>query len=373
MAGKKAKWVKLSQARREFTPAFKSSWPYTLLGLIVGIALVFLAKFLSPSGSEGQAQGEETVVHLVVEHLGMGFLVSAIAVFFYEWGAHIRKALELAEQLSSTIKHDLAPIAMAAGEAALLRGLESLLKDNSAVGGKHVTEVISDVEKLVKALCGIQQGRIWIKEEYIAYIADLLRAVRENAECLQKLGDGDEHRLIVPVGGEDLVDAILSAQIRSLDADDSYDVLSNLASWRGGGLRDLRKATKEAVDRKVSVRRVFNTLFYVEMRQDEVRKILLEQLKDMNDWGQEFQVKVLRREDLDKGASALMVEDVKISHFGIFRHGDNRLRIKLDRTDQIMMSVKADFETEFFEEAFRTAQTLTAELIEACMAEYPKQ
>lgn len=72
--------------------AIFETWPYVLLGLLIGFALLALQEYLH------RLQFPELVSKLV-EHLGVGFLVSSIAVFFYEWGSHAKKTQQLNEQL----------------------------------------------------------------------------------------------------------------------------------------------------------------------------------------------------------------------------------------------------------------------------------
>lgn len=66
--------------------ALVKTWPYVLVGMLVGGGLLTLHEHLPPSVPE--------LVRKLVEHLGVGFLVSAIAVFFYEWGSHAKEMRE---------------------------------------------------------------------------------------------------------------------------------------------------------------------------------------------------------------------------------------------------------------------------------------
>jgi hypothetical protein len=43
------------------------------------------------------------LIALVIEHLGLGFLVSSIAVFGYEWRSHTKMAVELSEKLAKIL------------------------------------------------------------------------------------------------------------------------------------------------------------------------------------------------------------------------------------------------------------------------------
>lgn len=367
MAGKKAKWARLSRARKELGPAFKSTWPYTLVGLAVGIGIAWL-----PDAFPLCARPP---LKLILEHVGVGFIVSAIAVFFYEWGAHTKKALELSEQLSSTIRNDLVPIALATGEVALLRGLESLLKESSSVGHQYVPVIITEVDLLVKAVRRLQQDGIWVREQYIQYIAETLATIRSNSECLASLQDEKVHNFVVPPDGLDPVDKVLAAQMNSLDEEDSYDVITNLISWRARRLSGLVLATRSAVKtRRVGVRRVFNPLFHVEMSGPEVRQILAEQLKEAAELGELFQVRILFEEHVNASDSERLKAFAWNSHFGLFIHNGKKLHIELKKLDLSEVAMKAGdlkFEAELFDAAFKAAAPLTEELIEKCVALFP--
>src|ERR1044072_9184193 len=81
------------RAISSFGPAVKSALLYTLMGVIVGILLLWWQHYLE--------EIHYPFVYCIkfLEHLGVGFIVSAIAVFFYEWGAHIKDTVELSSKL----------------------------------------------------------------------------------------------------------------------------------------------------------------------------------------------------------------------------------------------------------------------------------
>lgn len=358
-------WTRqLTHASRELAPAFKASWPYTLLGLTIGILLIFLEqglhrieKLLLLSFGPGP---------LIVEHLGLGFIVSAIAVFFYEWGAHIKKALELSERLGSAVV-EIGQIARAAGKNALREGLDTLLLADSLTQSEHLAQIIADVHSFVESVSALQKEGVWMKHQHTAYLSDLLAVARQNAACLRQLGREGTHSLDVP--SAELIDKILAVQMKSLEEGDSYDVITNFESWRYGRLPGFSRETKDAVrSRGVQVRRIFNFRFPVYgLTQEEIEEILATQLESAQEIGERFQVRILGPDELEQSDSPELKRDAGHSHFGLFRHEDEILKISLASLNlsQIVMTTKSDMEytVRLFEAAWSVSRPLTEDVL----------
>lgn len=358
----KVKWTKISQARKRLGPAFKSSWPYTLLGLSVGFLLLVAHEYID---------SQYKLVALLVEHIGIGFIVSAIAVFFYEWGAHLKQAVELSEELASVIHNDVRPIVLELSQDTLPRALKTILRDSSSVAHRYTRQIVADIDQLVDSTAALQREGIWMKEEFIGVIADMLKTLRENAECFRDVADRREHRFAAPTS-EDMIDRVLVAQMRSLRNGDTYDVITNLYSWRGNRLADLRKETKIAVtERDVRVRRIFNLIFKVPLSREEVRRILEEH---MNEIGSGIDIKVLRKQDVEGSSSRELKFYAPSLHFGVFRHGAENLRIELTKSLDLsgmmltMEPQELESVTALFDEAWNVAQPLSPGIIEECFS-----
>jgi hypothetical protein len=365
--GRKKAWVKqLTHAGQRLLPTFKSSWPYTLLGLILGVSLV-----LAGEGLDHSARARTWFfgkLPLIVEHIGMGFIVAALAVFFYEWGAHVKSALDLSERLYGTLK-EMVPIVRATGEAALREGLDTLLPSDSSARHQSLASMTSDIQEIVKSVGLLEKDGIWIKDQYLHYLATLLAVVRQNASCLGSLGNEGPHDL--EVASAEFTDKLLVAQIQALEEGDSYDVITNLESWRYGRLPEFSRETREAVRRGVQVRRIFNCLFRVhDLRPEEVQQIFSSHLADLRALGENFQVRVLGPDELMQSASPELQRYASFSHFGIFSHGDERLRISLSSLELSKISMtttrkEIEFSSRLFEEAWKVAQPLTEDLLKA--------
>lgn len=306
---------------------------------------------------------------MIVGHVGTGFIVSAIAVFFYEWGAHIKKALELSDRLSESLR-ELGPIARATGEAALREGLSTLLDEDSSSRHHHLAKMASDIQEIVRSIWTLENEGIWIKDKYIIYLSDLLAITRQNAGCLQNLAKEGPHDLDVP--SAELTDKLLVAQMDSLEEGDRYDVFTNLESWRFGRLPAFSERTRVAVrERGVHVRRIINLLFHVhDLRPDEVQQILSSQMSSAHNSEEKFQVKVLGAEDLANSDSSELKKYARSSHFGIFSHREERLRISLTSLELSKISMTTtsrdlDLSARLFNEAWNVAKPLTEELVDS--------
>jgi hypothetical protein len=362
----KAKWTKWSQAQHEFAPAFKTSWPYVLLGFTLGAGFIFLSE---------EIPDKYPLVQRMVEHLGMGFIVSAIAVFFYEWGAHIKKALELSQELVDTIREDIKPMVLELAGTSLPKLLKILLQERSSVGHRHTREMVPDIERLVTATARLQKNGIWMKEQYLDVLARSIRTLCDNAENLASLGKGMKAEFIAPTS-ENSTDGILAAQMKSLKEKDTYDAITHLYVWKSGRLGELRKATLEAIGaRNVKVRRIFNFLIPVQLTPEEVREILLSHIEECERVGpgESLQVRILTSRELSQSTSQDLKVYIQEMHFGIFSHGSESLRIKLSKSwdlSNIELSMKReDLEASkrLFAEAWRIAKPLTKNRIADCV------
>jgi hypothetical protein len=76
---------------------------YVASGLVVGFSLVMASLYIPPHLAPWfvPASHVPVLVEKSLEHLGMGFIVAAIAVLFYEWGAHIKDSLKLSAELKA--------------------------------------------------------------------------------------------------------------------------------------------------------------------------------------------------------------------------------------------------------------------------------
>ncbi|HEX5736472.1 MAG TPA: hypothetical protein VF131_26815 [Blastocatellia bacterium] len=393
-------------------PAFRSVWFYTIVGLAIGFLLVLIAYGLERPAvyPEPVKEGAAHIIAILLEHLGMGFVVSSLAVFFYEWGAHIKHALYLSDRLNKgvlqinsieqrtnlsirladIIEKKLLPVFDATGEQHLKHSLEILLAQEMQSPPEYLPKLIENLTRLAKSISNIQHDNSWAKDQYIDFISYLLKeVVVENALTLknvsEKLGEQrGEYQFKVPPTGGEMADKILAAHMNALVKGDGYDVISHLTSWKH--LKSFHKETEKAVtERQVQVRRVFNLLrhYPVQLPLDEVKNVLNNHLQNMKNWKNKegnplYWVKVLGDDELLKSSSNLR-DNISEKHFGIFKYAAKsegskkneglNLRVNVHKPDLSDMRLSKSEnvfkdDIDIFEEAWEVASDLTPELID---------
>lgn len=367
------------QAYDEFRPAFASSGPYVLLGLFAGFLciaahyLFILLREILEANKHSYLAIPWGVSAVVFEHLGIGLIVAAIAVFFYEWGAHIKKTIERGDRLAKAMDlfnkmksneqrsdeltravHEVDGMltilntqtraneaAAATGKQALERGLNIVIggvrTPTDAFESQVLREAVANCGQLIFAIESLRITGTWPNYRYIKFLSDLLKeTVGENAEkfsTLYKTRKGEQH-FMVPPNAAEMADAILATQIEAIVDGDSYDVISDLGSWDKKQLAKLHRATSHAVnERDVCVRRVFNLYDLPrpfksakEMRdaKENISSILNDHLLNSREWKGKngrgcYQIKILKREAFQNLKRKYGIEKAEL-HFGIFSH-----------------------------------------------------
>ncbi|HBB87910.1 MAG TPA: hypothetical protein DC047_09870 [Blastocatellia bacterium] len=412
------------QAKDELGPAFVSSGPYVLVGLVFGFFFVAahyffnLIKGILEANSHSYWAWLFGVLAILSEHLGIGLIVAAIAVFFYEWGAHIKKTIERGDRLANAINlfnqmksneqrtdeltraiNDVDRMLTIlntqnrANEAAAATGRKALEKGLSTVIGglpprvdpvesKVLGEAIANCGQLIFAIESLRVMGTWPNYSYIKFLSDLLKVtVGENAEkfsALYKTKKGEQH-FIVPPNAAQMADAILATQIEAIEESDSYDVISDLGSWDNKQLTKLHGATSDAVNKRdVCVRRVFNpydmpkplrTSKEVKDAKNYISCVLNSHLMDSRGWkgrngSGRYDIKVLERDGFEKLKGKY--SDNKDWHFGIFSHGSISVIFKVSKPDLSDMALTIDPELinakrSIFDDAWNWATEIPAD------------
>lgn len=381
------------QAGKQLGPTFIAAWFYTTVGLVFGFGLLIIQKLLDQlSGYLGYSHKFwAEFVHFLAfmaEHLGIGFVVAAIAVFFYEWGAHIKKTMALAARLSRSIARieETKTIIDRQDEVAgaldqthkLMDSLhltERLYQDidkasrfnlkvclTGMIGGplkkrsEYSERAIESCERLILAIKKLREDATWGNDKYVEFIArHVAEVVGHNAEALSNLRrNGNKQDFTVPPTAAGMAAEILSRQMEAMEGGDGYDVISDLTSWEDSQLAELLNATKTAVESdKVQVRRIFNLLPYT-IRGPFKKKlpakhyeILEDHLRASETWkgrnGQGcYQIKILWRE----GYQSLREDphwrntEIERLHFGLFSHADESVKFSVTKTDLSDMEMR---------------------------------
>ena len=306
-----------------FQNTVRSVGIYAAFGFIVGLCLIVYSK--QPKGAPWKWDWEQ-LKHLSAEHIGIGLIVSSVAVFLYEWRAHAKQLHDLARRLLDVLEHE--------SRASFSASMSRLLRIDSSLPDDPIRKIYSGVEQLVFSLAELKQG--WGTVQYVNFLHGLLSGVvGENAETLVRLGERDEQTFSVPRTAAHIADEILAAQMHAAERGDCYDVISDFPSWRENQLPKFTRETEAAIRKGVKVRRIFSlcNLEHDEkfMQLEQIPRILREHLELMErsqagKWPQrgrrgKYEVKVLDSENLrHTNLQAFDQERLAASHFGVFKH-----------------------------------------------------
>lgn len=331
-----------------------------VVGLSLGAACVILGAFIE------KWIDHENVVTKLIEHLGMGFFVAAIAVFFYEWGAHLKDSLRLREdsmhlrsdsmQLRSDsmlLRDDSVKLSTELKEirdAVATNALENVFLAN--LRGEGSDKMVHNLGVLVHHLKGLQEQGDWVKEGYIQFLGHSLENLTKNAERLCNLStpqkqDHNEFHVIARSPATS-TDDILAEQMRLLPHGSRYSVVSNIESWEGGQLSELGRASEMAVRKGVHIRRIFVLGGDGANRSttplEETRQVLLDHCNAAKSWtsgvGGKYEMRIL---DVDRLQSLRLVskkvadavEFVFDTHYGVFERDQELycLRVEVSEKD----------------------------------------
>jgi hypothetical protein len=237
---------------RRFIDAVREVIRYVLFGLVVGSVLVWLSTWAKevlglifvPRIAELGAK--------LLEHVGMGFIVAAIAVLFYEWRAHLKAVERVSSELT------------ALREAVAAQALDGALRVYVDTGdGEHDREVIAAITGILENLKKLQDRGDWTQKGFQRFITAMIRNVSMNAETLATLSG--PHRTasaraasynVVVHTPVQLVDIILAEQVGRLPNGGKYRVVTNPLDWQEGQFIELRKVSALAVAKGILVRRI---------------------------------------------------------------------------------------------------------------------
>jgi len=363
-------YLKHSREWQSLKGVIKTDGFFIFLGAFTGLALIIL---------EDKYKLKDTLnfwphsLGLVMEHGGLGLIVSALAVFGYEWRSNAKKAFDLTEELVRLREVE--------GIEAIHRGLEAVFGGEVHNLPENLKTVFNSLKKVIAAIQELNKNKSWANRQYIGFVSDLLDTSLLNAVNLSNLEKEEVNWMdfIVPVTAAKLADKFLAKHMMALTAGDTYEVISDFTSWQGRQLEEFHNdATKQAVKNGAEVIRVFNLLSVrdEEVSEEQVREILRKHLKDARDWTGEkgYKVKVFGFEDFAV-LRRNFPQDFKDkkramdSHFGIFKHRNEIVCVMVREADLSKMqlcskfgSVKTDVEK--LERIIIQAKLLTPDLTE---------
>jgi hypothetical protein len=336
--------------------AFKSVSYYVKRGIIWGFGLLIFyhgAQYIAPVAPDPEKIGIVQYgiwqcilfVGFIAEHLGIGLIVSSVAVFFYEWGAHSRKVIDLARSLTLELKKQT-NIANSMAGSALRSSLDVLFRSDS--GSDQCRETVEVLESLVKTMrSGTEE--IWGNDRYLKVITRLLGKLRDNADSLfNRPGESHINKHIrVPRVAAEIADAVLAAQMSAMGEGDIYMVVSDFSSWQGGQLPALHIETMKAVkERGVRVKRIFNVAHEAtsNLSSSDAAEVLREHIEDAEEWSRGkgiYEIGVFGLSELQK-LSYDIQDEAKNLHSGLFIHGVDRVRFVVAKRDLSDLSLSPE-------------------------------
>lgn len=331
-----------------FADAVRQVFWYVLFGLAVGSFFVLVSNY---SDSILRLKFPDRYVpesiQRLLEHVGMGFIVAAIAVLFYEWGAHLKEVERVGRGLEA-VSGDLAAIQEAVFAQALDRVLTFYVNTGDAGHDHAVTEAIT---KLLESLKKLQEHGDWPQMGLQRFITAMIRRVSVNAEELADLSIDMKTASTKPAIGRvvvltsaQLADTILATQIAHLPGHGIYRAVANPQDWRDGGqFPQVREETKYALKRGVIIRRILiltddGPNAFAGVDSSEIERILLEfHAAETQSAGADYHVKVLdeyearRLKKLKDDAAGNLL----INHFAIIENpnAEHRLEVKVNNPE----------------------------------------
>lgn len=372
--------------------ATRSVGGFALTGFLLGMLAIVVQEKLHQHVPAQEWQEWQHYLELLLEHGGLGLVVSSIAVFGYEWRSHARKAFQLSEDLKRAIAEvtnieDLVRLSKELAEcnaefkrytAEELKKFEAQSIENRMARDKsqadfarereenvealkvemakmQSAEALQVFDQSITALLGNDEKKSRLRKhiqlivesayklkqkqdentvQYLNVISWLIgETVVENARTLVNLSDGTgaEWHYKVPTSSAKMAARILGAHMKVMAAGESYDTISDVRLWKNEQLKYFAEKTKEALDRGVKVRRVFNlcTLDLPENDGEEttnalerVNAIINEHLDAMKESGGNYSVRFFSTINAPKvqTLTGRKITDIQGANFGLFRN-----------------------------------------------------
>jgi hypothetical protein len=402
--------VKKGKGWESFKEAIKSHGLFIASGLISGLALIVIEDFFELKSKNFWLH----ILGLSLEHLGLGLIVSSIAVFGYEWRSHVKKVVDLSGKLQQSIK-EVARIRETLRKTGTL--LELLTKESNqsldaslrAFLGEDNHLLLTNLRRFIETISEIQKDEAnnetqtenqdeyfkLVKKQYISVTEWLLqRTVLTNALQFKKVVEGGEGHFNVPATSGDMADTILATQMSIMHEEDSYDVVSDVSSWRDNLLKEFKKESiKKINSKKFKVRRVFNlfrpglplphSATYKDACDRTIQTLRehLQSSKDFSTWTwRGYELKVFWEDELNNAKEDRYHNfsdyEFRDAHFGLFIHKEPRkvirFRVELENLSNMLINWDPD-EIGRDVELFKTMWRLSTRLDEKTIDDIDKK
>lgn len=235
-----------------FFKAVASKKRFISAGMAIGLGLIAISTYKMELFGWILSEHARDIVATALEHIGMGFIVAAIAVVFYEWSAHFKEFLQLSTQLTE--------LKGAIGEKALGDALKTYIRTGDAVNDGKIIAAVTDI---VSGLKRLQDEGDWTQMGFQRFVVTMIENVSANTNRFVELstrlrkdsGNTNTYGVVVHNPAE-LVDTILAEQLRGLPAAGRYSVVTNVHDWWEGSFPNVLEQSRAAFDRGVDVRRI---------------------------------------------------------------------------------------------------------------------
>jgi hypothetical protein len=186
-----------------------------------------------------------------------------------------------------------------------------------------------------------------------------------------------------------LTDIMLAEQMRRLPPGGKYSISSNPGAWHATQLEELQRASREAVESGVLIRRIFvlahgdgpHSLRF----SPEARKIITAHLEDAVEWTSSqqgrYEIKILdavfrnQIRQFDTGA----VDFIFTTHFGVFEWPGAKHAVQVqvsnpDLSDLTITGLRAEStHLRNFESVWRHLPTITPQIVKECLTRWEKR
>lgn len=344
-------------------------WRFALCEILAGIILLFayhagtaIAQWDLKNITIENYPFMTRVILDVLRDLGVGFFVAAAAGIGFE-GLHqsvgdAAKELEIQQKIDALIdvaekmKHFANPLLAVSNhlDAVFPDNKYRKIKENINEMIKVMAEMRSHDKECCPGLEGVEYVALvdWMLNEYV------LSGAKDLVHLMRALNpkEMDYCASYEPPDRKSLAQRIFAAQMRSMKCDDEYRSLTNLRLYEGGDAKIFIDATKDALQKGVSIRRIFNVC---ELEVDNspmlswatVCKMICDQMSLFSH--DKFQARVLRvREaasvdrEIAYGCKLPNSDAVKNLYFGIFVHNQGGVVVfRASPTDITKLSLDA--------------------------------
>lgn len=321
--------------QKTFRRASRSVGGFALIGFAIGMLAIIAKEWLHYDPMSPNPEPGRHYLALLLEHGGLGLIVSSIAVFGYEWRSHAKKAFELSEDLNlaieelATIKEQMVRLQSVQAWLAFEQSMIELLG-----GDENKSRLRNHISLLVKSAYDLKMKQNANTVQYLNVISWLIgETVVENAKTLVSLSNGTEAEWYykVPTSSAKMAARILGAHMKVMESGESYDTISDVRIWENSQLKYFTDKTEEAVKRGVKVRRVFNlcTLEIPKYDGEETRRalervnaIIAEHLELKKKSDGNYSVKFFSSDMAHKVQSRTgrRIHDIQGANFGLFRN-----------------------------------------------------